>query len=401
MPFIASIRGFTDEIAAARAYDLAALKLWKNTVPLNFPYSDYNKDLEEMKGLSNDEYFLAIRRNSKGFAKGESNFRGVSRNSDFKKWQARVGKSTILKTLYLGTFETQEEAARAYDIASIRLKGHKAVTNYDLNQYDIHGILRCPRIPIGRGASKKIRTCTVEEILSKRRESERLELTNLEDTIPEDGDQSSNGRPFSGDPELGVSGFGNSFPRECFTMPVHNQISQHYPDSSLSQNHGFSSSQAHQNCPGYGGHDLDIPFFTHGNPNETFGLQKTPNVFLPNSSTTRFDENVIFGNPTKNFDFQNRTFSPGSSSSRVDGNIFSKNPNSTYNEDSSTGAEMNFRRMDIGNLTDKGKSIVRNSPLENSKIEGPIDSDSDDEINFPPCGFDMNSKQLSSSSSNQ
>ena len=37
--------------------------------------------------------------------------------------------------------ETEEEAAIAFDIASIKLKGLKAITNFDLNSYDVKAIL--------------------------------------------------------------------------------------------------------------------------------------------------------------------------------------------------------------------------------------------------------------------
>ncbi|XP_021888482.1 AP2-like ethylene-responsive transcription factor PLT1 [Carica papaya] len=317
-----------------------------------------------------------------GFAKGESKFRGVSRNSDFKKWQARLGKSAGLKSLYLGSFDTEEEAARAYDIAYIRLEGRKAMTNYDLNQYNIQRILQCRMIPIGKGASKLIRTCTVEEILSDGGKSEKLERKDLEDTIPGDGDQSSNDRPFNDDPELGFSSLGNSSPEECSKTSVRDQINRYDPDSSLFQSH-----QNPNFHPGYGGQDPDKPFFTHG-------------FYNPDIPTKPVDEVGFSGNPNTYLDFQeNSHLFDGFSSTKVTGNGFSKNSNNTCNEDSSTGAEIDFQQMGNENLPDKRKSIVRNSPFKRSKTEGPADSD--DEMKMPPGWLDMNSIHSSSSNSDQ
>lgn len=49
-------------------------------------------------------------------------------------------------------------------------------------------------IPLSKGDSKLIKTCAIKEILFEKRKHEKLKLKNLKDTIPRDGDQSSNDR---------------------------------------------------------------------------------------------------------------------------------------------------------------------------------------------------------------
>ncbi|CAN0925897.1 AP2-like ethylene-responsive transcription factor AIL5 [Linum grandiflorum] len=91
---------YDEEESAARAYDLAALKYWGMSAFTNFPVSDYENELEIMKNVTKEEYLASLRRRSSGFSRG-----------------------------------TQEEAARAYDIAAIEYRGINAVTNFDLSTY--------------------------------------------------------------------------------------------------------------------------------------------------------------------------------------------------------------------------------------------------------------------------
>ncbi|KAF3786489.1 AP2-like ethylene-responsive transcription factor [Nymphaea thermarum] len=120
--------GYDKEEKAARAYDLAALKYWGPTTTTNFPVSNYEKELEEMKNMTRQEFVASLRRKSSGFSRGASIYRGVTRLAQFNC--------------------TQEEAAEAYDIAAIKFRGLNAVTNFDMSRYDVKSIANS-NLPIG------------------------------------------------------------------------------------------------------------------------------------------------------------------------------------------------------------------------------------------------------------
>ncbi|KHN38883.1 AP2-like ethylene-responsive transcription factor AIL6 [Glycine soja] len=147
--------GYDKEEKAARSYDLAALKYWGPTATTNFPVSNYSKEVEEMKHVTKQEFIASLRRKSSGFSRGASIYRGVTRHHQQGRWQARIGRVAGNKDLYLGTFATEEEAAEAYDIAAIKFRGANAVTNFEMNRYDVEAIMKSS-LPVG-GAAKRLR----------------------------------------------------------------------------------------------------------------------------------------------------------------------------------------------------------------------------------------------------
>ncbi|CAE6094491.1 unnamed protein product [Arabidopsis arenosa] len=183
--------GYDKEDRAARAYDLAALKYWGPTATTNFPVASYSKELEEMNHMTKLEFIASLRRKSSGFSRGASMYRGVTRHHQ----QA-----------------TEEEAAEAYDIAAIKFRGINAVTNFEMNRYDVEAVMKSS-LPVGGAAAKR----------------HKLSLESPSSSSSDHNLQQQHLLPSSSSSDLNPNSIPCGIPFESSVLYHHQNFFQHYP----------------------------------------------------------------------------------------------------------------------------------------------------------------------------
>ncbi|CAI8597066.1 unnamed protein product [Vicia faba] len=103
------------------------------TMHMNFPLvSESPKTSPSSSACSTDP--TRFKRRGKvvkksGIARRENMFRGV-RQRPWGRWTAEIRDPNQRKRVWLGTFDTAEEAVAVYDEAAVKLKGPKAITNF-------------------------------------------------------------------------------------------------------------------------------------------------------------------------------------------------------------------------------------------------------------------------------
>ena len=127
--------GFDEEDRAGRAYDLVAIRCRGSRAETNFPLRDYGPVMSALVAMTRDDLVQLLRRRSKGFSRGKSKCRGVTKHK-CGKWEARLGFKGNKKYRYLGLFNEEADAARAHDRAAVLTFGIDALTNYDLGCYE-------------------------------------------------------------------------------------------------------------------------------------------------------------------------------------------------------------------------------------------------------------------------
>ncbi|XP_024980529.1 ethylene-responsive transcription factor WIN1-like [Cynara cardunculus var. scolymus] len=89
---------------------------------------------------------------------GQKKFRGV-RQRHWGSWVSEIRHPLLKKRVWLGTFETAEEAARAYDEAAVLMSGCNAKTNFPILKAESYASPSTATSALSAMLSAKLRKC--------------------------------------------------------------------------------------------------------------------------------------------------------------------------------------------------------------------------------------------------